>query len=120
MKQYSFSCMRDSLRIIGHAFVPEQPGSVPAIIISHGFTGNLSDNDALAERFCADGYAAFTFSFCGGSQDATPAQFKSDGDSVGMSLRSEVRDLLAVIDYVRALPEVDSGRINLLGFSQGG
>ncbi|MBQ6173564.1 MAG: alpha/beta fold hydrolase [Clostridia bacterium] len=120
MTDQAFTCVRDGLRIVGHAFYPECAGRSPAVIISHGFTGNLADCEPVARMFCADGYAAFTFSFCGGSQDSTPPEKKSDGESTAMSLRSEVRDLLTVLDWVRTRPEVDPERISLLGFSQGG
>ena len=120
MTEQRFGLKRDGLRIVCRSWIPETNGKYPAMIISHGFTGNLNDNAALAQRFCSDGYAAFTFSFCGGSQDSTPADAKSDGASTDMSLRSEVRDLLTVIDHVRAQDCVDASRISLLGFSQGG
>ena len=62
------------------------------------------------------GYVAFTFDFCGGSAMCG----KSDGKTTEMSVRTETKDLKAVIEYVRNLSYTDSEKILLMGCSQGG
>ncbi|MBE5807731.1 MAG: hypothetical protein E7317_05260 [Clostridiales bacterium] len=114
---------RDGLKLVGAEIRMEDFDAgrrYPAIIVSHGYTGNYSHELPFAERFTALGYIAYTFSFSGGSADDTPAEYLSEGSSTDMSLLSEVADLTSVIERVRSLPYIDPERIVLLGFSQGG
>jgi dienelactone hydrolase len=76
---------------------------------------NQSMNKAYAKLLASMGYAAFTFDFCGGGLGS-----KSEGKSEEMSVNSEVKDLEAVLEYVKSCPDVDTNRISLLGCSQGG
>jgi len=62
----------------------------------------------LAERICREGLAALIF------------KFRGVGASEGnLDLPGWTRDLKAAIDYLSALPEVDSSCLSLLGFSGG-
>lgn len=115
-----FTCMRDGLRIRGLAFLPEMAGKRPAIIFSHGFTGNYLGSISWCEDFASRGYATFCFNFCGGGTPEDDPAWKSDGETTQMSLRTEVADLTAVLDSVRAHPAVDENDVTLAGFSQGG
>ncbi len=115
-----FTCTRDGLTIKGMAYLPDGSGKNPAVIVCHGYTGCLADQEPVCRKFAAAGWAAFTFSFCGGSRDATPPACRSDGDTTAMSLLTEREDLLKVIAHVAAHPAVDPARISLMGYSQGG
>lgn len=118
-----FTCKRDSLMIRGVQFLPrdyEEGKKYPAVIISHGFTGNYTDVEDFCGDFAKLGYAAFCFSFCGGSRTETAEELKSEGRTTDMTIRTEVRDLLAVMEYVQRQSFTDNGRIILMGFSQGG
>lgn len=113
---HDFSCTRDGLTVRGRAFIPEGD-HLPAIIVSHGFSGNSRDLFDYCQSFAAWGYAAFCFDFCGGS---APGHGLSDGATTEMSVLTECEDLMAVMDYVKGLDAVDADKVTLMGFSQGG
>lgn len=115
-----FICKRDNLSIVGQYFKPEGKGAFPVAILSHGFTGNYGDMKKQCEFFASIGYAAFSFSFCGGSADETDADLKSQGLSLDMTLWTEVQDLLAVLDFAKRQSFTDEKHILLYGESQGG
>lgn len=110
----AFSCVRDSLTIRGTEY---RPGGdrLPAVIVSHGFTGTGADIAHYAEQLAGWGFAAYVYDFCGGSPRST-----SDGRFQDMTVFTEVQDLEAVLAYVSALPYVDGENVILMGCSQGG
>lgn len=116
MTENRFECKRNQLTIRGTEYKPEGE-KLPAVIISHGFTGNSTQVITECRTFASWGYAAYAFDFCGGCADGTG---KSDGSSLDMTIDSECADLTAVIEYVRTLPFIDGDRITLMGYSQGG
>jgi acetyl esterase/lipase len=65
------------------------------------------------ERFLQEGYVVVVADYRGGNMNLTSAP-----SSVGMI--TSIGDGLAVIDYVKALPYIDPGRLNLYGVSLGG
>lgn len=111
-----FECTRENLIIRGRAYLPEG-NHLPAIILSHGFGANATHFEVFCKTFASIGYAAFAFDFCGG---CSPEEGRSDGSSLDMTVETEVRDLLTVVDYVSSQEEIDENRITLLGSSQGG
>ncbi len=118
-----FICKREGLSIKGMQYFPadyEENKKYPAMIISHGFTGNYTDAIEFCEEFAKMGYAAFCFSFCGGTATDMDESVKSEGKTTEMSVLTEVEDLLAVKNYVQSQSFVDEKRISLMGFSQGG
>lgn len=118
-----FTCKRDELLIKGIQFMPAdyaEDKKYPAIIISHGFTGNYTDAIEFCEEFAKMGYAAFCFSFCGGTAIDTDEAVKSEGKTTEMSVLTEVEDLVEVKKYVQSMSFVDVEKISLMGFSQGG
>lgn len=118
-----FTCKRDDLTIKGMQYFPvdyEENKKYPAMIMSHGFTGNYTDSMVFCEEFAKMGYAAFCFSFCGGTATDTDESVKSEGKTTEMSVLTEVEDLLAVKNYVQNQSFVDEKRISLMGLSQGG
>ena len=90
---------------------------IPAIIISHGFGGNCSENDDYCEFFAHHGYAAYCFDFCGGSRKG---EGKSSGCTIDMNVWTECDDLMAVLTYVKTRKYVNCHNITLMGTSQGG
>lgn len=109
----------DGLSIYAKVFRPsgtEAPeAGWPAVIVSHGFMGTHKDAVPYAEAFAAEGFVAVAFDFCGGAP-----KNQSSGELDRMSVKTERQDLLCILDHVRDLPDVDAGRIALMGMSQGG
>ena len=111
-----FSCERDRLTIRGFQYMPSGLNApAPAVVMSHGFLADHNMCDGYAELLAGRGYVTFTYDFCGGGPNSI-----SDGRTRDMSVLTEKEDLLAVMRFARALPEVDAARLSLLGCSQGG
>ena len=94
-------------------FIPQsaQPGELPAVIFLHGFGGSKNDVIQFAENLAKEKYYTFAFSMRG--------QGKSTGKSNLIS-RTEMNDLIQVIDYVKNEQPVNKDKIALIGSSQGG
>jgi len=115
IQKSKFSCVRDGLVIRGREY--RTPGDrLPIAIVCHGFMATQRSVTQYAKHLAEHGYAAFTFDFNGGCL----AFGKSDGKTTEMSVLSEVRDLMTVLDYACALPYTDETDILLMGCSQGG
>ena len=112
-----FSCTRDGLTIRGKAMIPTKAKSskLTPVIVSHGFMADMRSTAGYCRKLAGWGFAAFCFDFAGGCLRGT-----SDGKTTEMSVFTEVEDLLAVIDYVGSLPDVDISKLILMGCSQGG
>ena len=84
----------------------------PVVVICHGFMGNKNEPllSAIAENLVELGIGAIRCDFNGHGQ--------SEGEFVDMTVLNEIDDALAVIDYVRRMPQTDG--ISILGHSQGG
>ena len=110
------SFAHDGKTVVGDLYLPahaEKP--FPAVILSHGYGGNGTGLEADARFFAENGFLAYAFDFCGGGN-----QSRSSGTPADMSVLTEAVDLTAVLDGIRALPEVDETRVFLWGASQGG
>lgn len=89
---------------------------VPAAVLFHGFTSNKLEKHRmfwkLSRALEEQGIASFRFDFLGSGE--------SDGDFEEMTVSGEIEEAHAVLDYVRSRPEIDAGRVMLLGMSMGG
>lgn len=110
-----FECQREGLTIRGTEYRPEGE-KLPIAIVCHGFMAFQDTVRQYAKALAEMGYVSFCFDFCGGSV----MKGKSEGKTTEMSVLTEVRDLEAVIDYVKKLPYADADNILLMGCSQGG
>ena len=94
--------------------LPSQGTRPPVVIMAHGFGAiRAAGLPAFAERFVAEGYAAYLF------------DYRNFGDSEGeprhwVSPRRHLQDWAAAIAHVRSLPEVDADRMVLWGTSFSG
>ncbi|SPF31793.1 Phospholipase/lecithinase/hemolysin (modular protein) [Candidatus Sulfopaludibacter sp. SbA4] len=115
---------KDGLYVAAAIRKPKGEGRYPAIIIFHGAPGGRGIEQLVGwsrgdhggpvwERFLQEGYVVVVADYRGGNMNLT-----SSPSSVGMI--TSIDDGLAVIDYVKALPYVDSNRLNLYGVSLGG
>ncbi len=123
IQEQQFFCERDGLKIRCRWYLPEgfsEDHTYPAIIVSHGFTGNVFGGAEFCRGFANRGYVAVSFNFCGGGRVYEEESVKSEGASTDMSILTEVEDLIAVKNYVKSQPFIDSNKIILQGLSQGG
>ena len=86
------------------------------VIFSHGFNGGCDDFQPDCEYLAKNGFASFTFEFCGGSN----RKMSKGRETTEMTIYTEKADLLAVFDYVSKLDGIDTDNIFLAGGSQGG
>ncbi len=101
--------------IYGRLFIKNDGKKHPLIITSHGYNGIGNDFADDCAFYAKNDFAAFTYDFSGGS-----TRSQSTGKSTEMTLLTEKKDLLDVIDFVSTLDGVDSDNIFLMGGSQGG
>jgi pimeloyl-ACP methyl ester carboxylesterase len=95
-------------------FVPEGPhGSVPCIVMGHGFgLTRRCGLRKLALAFADAGYAVLLFDYRGfGDSGGAPRQV--------VSFRKQLEDWGAAVEFARARPEIDSDRVATWGFSLG-
>jgi alpha/beta superfamily hydrolase len=93
---------------------PAKEGKLPAVVITHPdprLGGSFHNHVVaqLAKDLVQSGYVALKFNFRG-----TGASGGSFADGVG-----EQRDVLAAVDFLKSLPQVDSKRLFLAGYSFG-
>ncbi|WP_143317047.1 alpha/beta fold hydrolase [Clostridium sp. HBUAS56017] len=116
--KFEFECRNSrSVPIRGTVELPQGIGNkkVPVVIMSHGIFGNRDsggDFVKLASSLNSRGFATVRFDFDGNG--------RSGGSLIDNSIKTEMDDLSAVINYVKTLSFVDSSKINLFGFSMGG
>ena len=115
MRSQRFECKREGLTIRGRVYGREDNAVKPAVILSHGFLDSQRGTRRYAQRLAERGFVCFTYDFNGGGIICS-----SDGKSEDMTVFTEKKDLLSVIDYVSACDYVDKASITLMGFSQGG
>lgn len=102
--------------IYGKAFLPAgSEEKLKAVILSHGYNSSHADLADLAQALAQSGVFAYCYDFCGGS-----LRSKSSGSTLDMSIASEISDLKAVINHIKALEYIDARSIFLYGESQGG
>ena len=112
MNKMKFTCKRDDLTIRGHIW-GKQEDRQKAVILSHGFLANERTCFTYAKLLAGMGFLAVTYDFCGGGIIC-----RSDGKKQDMTVLTEKKDLLAVIEYIRK--QYDVTEVFLLGCSQGG
>jgi dienelactone hydrolase len=121
MAQTTYPFVRRDIRFSsGEAFcsawlyLPVGVKHPPVVVLGHGL-GAVREMrlDAYSERFAAAGIAtlAFTYRYFGDS-GGTPRQL--------MSVGRQLEDWEAALDFVKACPELDGGRVAIWGSSFGG
>ena len=116
MKDYVFR--KGELLIRGRLYLPHGEADVsgyPLVIFCHGLGSNYRELEHYGPFFAERGIACFLFDFCGGG-----AESLSDGDFSEMSVQTEIDDLRIVLQEIKKLPTTDTGKIFLMGESQGG
>jgi len=108
--------------IIGTLAMPEGGGPFPVALLLHGFTGMrhelpvVETEDTMfsrAARWLGErGVASLRIDFRGSGE--------SEGAWEDTSFSGQISDAIAALDYLEMLEDVDSGRISIIGLSQGG
>ncbi|MCJ7426305.1 MAG: alpha/beta fold hydrolase [Dehalococcoidales bacterium] len=103
----------DGVNIVGQLYLPAGDMPYPTVCACHGIPAGIPDpNDrgyaSLAEKVGSNGFAVLIFNFRGAGASG------GNLDMLGWT-----RDLKAAIDCLYTLPEVDTSRFSLLGFSGG-
>lgn len=103
----------DGINITGKLYLPGGKMPYPTVCACHGIPAAIPDPSdrgygLLAEKISGHGFAVFIFNFRGAG---------ASGGNLDMP--GWTRDLMAVIDYLYALPQLDSSFLSLLGFSAG-
>ncbi len=86
----------------------------PTIIICDGDAGNMTDLIFYAYHFFTSGYNILLFDWRGFGESA---DWPTEQDR--LCYPEYIKDYDAAIDFVRRQPEVDPGRIGVMGFSTG-
>jgi len=94
-----------STQLKGHLAMPNGTGPFPAVIYLHGGRGAVVGGNPkeTAEALAKAGLVGFS-----------PIRRKNT------SIAGNVQDVIAAIDFVEELKDVDDGRLAILGFSRGG
>ena len=118
----------DDIRLYGKTLVPDGDGSWPVIIYAHGAESSHASDMTTLKSLAMSGIACVTFDFYGWSTKSTGPQkgdwFKGQergaDDRYEKQVLEQVKDLNAVIEYVKNAEFADKNNIYLLGSSMGG
>ena len=116
LNEHSVSFEVQGQRLWGMLHLPAASAPAPAVLMLHGFTGQRMEPHRLfvlfARLLAEHGIATMRFDFRGSGE--------SEGGFDEMTPSGEVEDVIAAHAYLRSRPEVDAGRLGLLGLSMGG
>lgn len=108
--------------IIGTLAMPEGEGPFPVVLLLHGFTGMRHELPVVGTEDTMFSRAARWFGERGVA--SLRIDFRGSGDSEGAwedtTFSGQIADAVAALDYLEMLEGIDSGRISVLGLSQGG
>lgn len=95
-------------------YLPTGVKNPPVVVLGHGLGATREMRlDAFSERFAAAGVAALAFTYrYFGDSGGTPRQL--------MSVKRQLEDWDAALDFVKAFPMVDGQRVAVWGSSFGG
>lgn len=118
--------LSEGLKIRGYLYRPPGDARVPAILYSHGSVersdlATRRPTEWLGYRLSRLGYAVFVAERRGYGGSEGRGVIPGEGlIPFRYSLPSEVKDVLAAIDFLQTQPGVDGSRIALVGKSLGG
>lgn len=111
-EQQEVTCRSGDNTLRGTLTVPkEHDDQIPVAILLHGLNTDRSWCDDIAWVLADNGIASVRFDFDGNGA--------SDGASEDMTISSEVRDTIAMLDYVEGLSFTDQDNIFVVGKSMG-
>lgn len=106
----------------GHLAIPASGGAKhPAVLVVHEWWGRTPHSDGSAEALAKLGWVGFAVDMYGDGR--TTADPKEAGEWAG-AIRKDtalgMRRLVAALDLVRSMPEVDPSRVACIGYCFGG
>lgn len=106
----------ETVNIVGHLFLPEGTGKVPAVVLVHGSGGVYSaELDFWPRQFNAAGIAVFTLDLF------APRGVQSTADDQSLvPFAADTADAFAALKLLATHPRIDAKRIAIMGFSRGG
>lgn len=111
--ELNFQSGSKSIRV--DAYFPDaQPGRVPAVLALHGAGGNVAGMERYAGALAAQGFAVYVLHYF----DRTGTTY-ADKSIILRNFPLWMKTLWDAISFIEAQPQVDKGRIALLGFSLG-
>jgi carboxymethylenebutenolidase len=124
--EVTYATSPGSLR--GFLYRPEGRGPFPAVIFNHGSEQEPGDMLDEAEFYVRHGFVLFAPHRRGQGASADAGEYVDEEwiargeqpETLVELLEAQVDDVAAAVSYVRALPEVDSTRVALVGCSFGG
>ena len=100
----------------GYLALPEQPNA-PGVIVLHAWWGLNSVFKNLCDRLAAEGFVAFAPDLNEGRVAKTIEEAKQTMQELPFERKLAVAS--ALVDFIRARPEVQRGPLALVGFSMG-
>lgn len=109
------SFVSDNVLLAGTIYLPENKKNLPALVLTHGAGRegrHLKTYQYQGEFFAKLGFATLVFDKRGVGE--------SEGEYVeATDLNIPARDLISAVKKIKAQPEVDEGKIGVMGYSQG-
>jgi len=115
VRYYHISYLSDGLKVKGYLAVPKQPGKYPCIIFNRGGNrefGAITDAVFLRVigKLAASGYVVGASQYRG----------NAGGEGIEEFGGKDVNDVLNMIPLFSQLPQADTGKIGMFGWSRGG
>jgi dipeptidyl aminopeptidase/acylaminoacyl peptidase len=115
-----FEIMNKGMRIVGLLELSTS-GPMPAIVLMHGYSGDKDEHGRFqhaSQRLQDMGFAVIRFDFRYGKTPENGSE--SDGQLIDMTPAEWISDAKAITAYAVGLPEIDRGRMGVIGLSMGG
>ena len=111
----------DGIAIHAYVAAPSTTVKCPALIVVQewwGLNGHIKD---IARRFAAEGYVAIAPDLYSRMGHVQTTDSKEAGQLMSRLKQDEVlSDLNATVTHIQKAPEVDAGRVGVIGFCMGG
>lgn len=114
--EHKIVCDEEGHTIYGKLYAPDQEGTWPVVILSHGYNGYNEQFVNDCRLFAENGYMAYAYDFRGGCPNSQSTGLKT----TDMTIFTEKSDLLTVFEDIKKMENVDTEQIFLLGGSMGG
>lgn len=109
------------VKLHGLACVPRGDARLPAVLVSHDWTGRNAMAERVATELAEHGYVGFALDMYGQGRQGQSTEEKAALMSALRADRSVVMGRIqAAVAAARALPRVDPARVGALGFCFGG